>query len=164
MVDPQHLSAADLAVICTNSSIPEEHTLVFQETQWGSEGRTKMLDWSKSMYAHTRDRQDYQLQPTPAALVTIRASSKQRWIGSMKERCRRRAFVQVGIRSISRLTSSDILRTRSEYFQPGGSSVWPKKIVFSFDITHVDSEVSVIRRLSQSHPMGLLPALRNVTN
>jgi hypothetical protein len=40
------------------------------------------------------------------------------------------------------------------------ASAWPGKIVFSFDITHVESEVRFIRRLSPSHLMGLLPSLR----
>jgi hypothetical protein len=63
----------------------------------------------------------------------------------------------------SRPTSGDALRMTLEYFGLSGSSVWPEKIVFSFDITRVESEVSIIQRLSQSHRMGLLSCAKNVT-
>jgi hypothetical protein len=88
-----------------------------------------MLDWSKSVYAHTGGRQVL-VATTSCALVTIRASPRRRRIGKHEEKVLEKAFVHlVSIGSISHPTSSDILRTTSQYFWSSGFSLARKDCV-----------------------------------
>jgi hypothetical protein len=74
------------------------------------------------MYAHTRDRQDCQLQPPLS--IGYYTSIAPAEIGKHEEKMLGKAFVHpVSVRSISCPTSGDILRTTLEYFRLSGSSV-----------------------------------------
>ena len=84
----------------------------------------------------------------------LRASPRQRRIGKHEEKVLEKVFVHpVSIRSISVLLQAIL----SEQHLSTSGRVASEETVFSFDMTHVESEVWIVRRLSQSHPMGLLP-------